>query len=579
MAIFTSIAALVTAGATAIGFSAVTAAAIGATAVQLALSAAASFIFGGGRNTSTTPSASKQQIQATINQSAGPRTRLYGQGLLGGTRAFWETDGNKLYQIIIANHTPLSNRLNYWIDGLPVVVNGSGFVTSDPFGGNDISLDYADGGTVGGDWPDVTAVFPTLWTAAHQLTDQATVKAVFTAPDATSYNKKFPRGPNSSVQIEAQGAAVFDYRTSNTAYTDNAALCIADFLTHPDGFRIDQSRIDEDLFSDFADLCDESVALRFGGSEPRYRIWGVYELSEDPKNVLARMSLACDASIYQTAEGKVGIIGGRYSVPDVTITDDDIYSLERVEGDGAIDGFNVIKGTYTSADHDYQDTEAEAWENTTALLTQPEKSEDMRADMVPSHGQMRRLMKLQINQRNRAWTGSIVTSLVGLKARFPKGDGVHTIRVQYEDLGMDEVVEVMGHEVVAEKSADGAIKWKCAIQIASIDSSWFDWDELTEEGTAPAEPERAAVQGTPTPVIASLVEDVGPIAVVTVTDISRPDLELDAEIRAVGASNFSSMLETDLRAESGVLVAATNYEVRVRYKGGSWSANQPISIT
>lgn len=583
MAIFTAIGAAVSSIAAAVGFGAAAAAAIGATAARFALSVTFSLVAralgpkGGGSSGQSVP---KLEVQATLSQAAGARTRLYGRGLLGGTRAFWETKGNKLYQIIALNHTPLSTALAFWIDGRPVAVDGSSnLVTSEPFQGSDVSILYKDGTGGGGNYPDVVAEFPALWTANHKLTNQATLQTTFTAPAAAEYNKRFPRGPNTQIQVEAEGAAVFDFRSSQSAYSDNASLCIADFLTHADGFRIPSNKIDTQQFSDFADLCDEVVSLKSGGTEPRYRLWGAYSLQDDPKAVLGRMSLTCDASVYQTPEGKVGIIGGKFSVPDVTITDDDIFSFEKVEGDSAIDGFNVLKGIFTSADHDYQDAEAQAWENTASLATQPERADEVSADMVPSHGQMRRILKQQIHKGNRLWTGRLVTNLVGFKARFPKGDGIHTIRVKYSGLGIDEVVEVLGHTIVAEKSGDGVIIWKCIIDVAQVSSDWYDWDPITEEGDPPAEPERPAVEGTPTPAITSLTQDTSNKAVVVVSDISRPDLDLDAQIREVGEAEWSAMFETGLRAESGALNAGTNYEVQVRFKGGAWSAAQNISIT
>lgn len=575
MAIFTALTTFFTGIAASIGFGAAAATAIGAAVTRTLVSSVISLAT---RAFSSKPSIPKQEIQATINQASGPRTRTYGQALLGGTRAFWETDANRLHQIILLNHTAITGNIAYWIDGRQVAINGSGAVISEPFSGSDVVLNWRDGAADGGTWPDVTATFPTLWTAEHKLTGQATIYAKMTAPSGAKFSKRFPRGPNTNIQMEVQGVAVLDTRTGVTAYSDNAGLCIADYLTNVDGYRIPSDKLDATTFNLFADLSDEAVPLKVGGTEPRYRLWGLYSLQDDPKSVLARMVLTCDANIYQTAEGKVGILGGQYSEPDVTITDDDIYHLETVDGDNALDGFNVIKGTYTSADHDYQDVEAQAWENTEALATQPEKSEDMQADMIPSHGQMRRMMKLQFHNRNREWTGQIVTNLVGLKARFPKGDGVHTIRVQYAELGMDEVVEVLGHAITAEKAANGAIIWKCTIDIAQISPDWFAWDAVTEEGTAPDEPERAAVEGTPVPTISSLTQEAGPVSVLVATDISRPDLELDVEIKPDAATDWASMPEAGLRAESSML-ALGDYNVRARFKGGDWATTANITIT
>ncbi len=342
------------------------------------------------------------------------------------------------------------------------------------------------------------------------------------------------------------------------------------------------SRLDAASFSAFADLSDEAVPLKDGGTEQRYRLWGAHSLTEAPKSVLQRMSLACDAHVYQTAEGKVALLGGRYSAPDVTLTDDDIYSLEQVEGDSAMDGFNVLKGIFTSAAHDYQDTEVEAWENTASLAVNSEKSEEMHADMAPSHTQMRRLMKIQMGRLNRRWTGRLTTNLVGIKARFPKGDGIHTIRLQYSELGIDEPVEVLGHTIVAEKAEGGALIWKCHIDVASVDASDFDWDPDTEEGAAPPLPEGAEEDVTPNAVISQLSEVVdGTLRYlrVEIADTGRRDLEMEAQFKKDGVAGWQPMVVTGLIAESGSVLPSTDYLVRARYSGGDWDQSQTIQTS
>lgn len=559
-----------------IGASAAVAAALGAAATRIVIGLALSAVSRALTPKPIVPEVQKQQIQATINQAAGPRTRLYGQALMGGTRAFWETSGGKLYQIVVMNHGPLTARLNYWMDGKRISVDGAGEVLSDPFAGS-VNLAWKNGVGDGGDYADVRSTFPSLWTSAHDLTGQATVKAVFTLPEPAAYSRIFPRGAGTNVQIEAQGAAVYDYRTTTTAYSDNAALVIADYLTHADGYRIPAGKIDTSMFSTFANACDQAIPLNAGGTEKRYRLWGVYSLQEPPKSVLERMTIACDASIFQTAEGKVGIIGGQFSEPDVTITDADIYSLEKVDGNNGLDGFNVLKAIYTSGDHDYQDTEAQSWEDTAALLTQPEKSHEIQLDMSPANGQTRRLMKIEYNKLNRKWTGRLVTSLVGIKARFPKGDGVHTIRVQYADLGMDEVVEVLGHALTAEKGPDGVIIWKCAIDVASIETAWRTWNAATEESASSDAPAIPGPDGVPVPVISSLTQVREDVARVEIDNPSRRDLELEAQIRPTGETEWNAMSAAMLRADSGSLDLGS-YDVRVRFKGGEWSAISTITI-
>jgi hypothetical protein len=580
MAIFTSIGIAIGTAAMSLGASLATATAIGVGAANLAQALVVSLVLNA---LTPRPSMPKQQIRATINQSTGPRTKLYGQALLGGTRAFWEVTDNKLHQIIVMNHGRLDGVINYWTDGLPIEMSG-GLVTDERYdtesGVSYVTVDWRDGSGDGGDYALIKSAFPTIWTDSHKLTGQATVMAIFKAPGPERFPKAFPKGANTDVQIEARGARVYDFRNDTIAYTDNAGLCISNYLDTPDGWNLNRRDLDAEIWSNFADLCDEPMTLRAGGTSPRYRLWGVVSLTEDPKSALARMLATCSAQVYQTPEGKVGIMGGKYVAPDVTITADDIFKFVLVEGTEKLDASNVVRGVYTSAAHAYQDTEADPWEDTAALATQPERSIDFQADMVPEHAQMRRLMKLELKRKNRPFTLSITTNLVGIKARFPKGEGYHVIRVQNADMGFDEVCEVVSHSTYAEDAGDGVLQWRCQMELAGIDPAWNDWEALTEEGDAPIAPAVLDAEGTPVPVITILEQFTAGGAQgvrVTIADINRPDLVMAAQIRLSSSGNWSGMVSTDFEAESVGRTIGSTYDVRVKYNGGVYSA--PASIT
>jgi hypothetical protein len=586
MAVFTSIGIAIGNVALAAGLSLNAAVAIGVGAANLAQAAVVSLVLNA---LTPRPSIPKQQIRATINQATGSRTKLYGQALLGGTRAFWEVTENRLYQIIVTNHGRIDGVERFWIDGKPVTVNVDGFVMDEPYyndniGGifdlSDIILDWRSGATEGGSYNDVKSIFPTAWTNDHKLQGQATIRAAFRASGPEEYSKIFPKGPQTDVQMEARGERVYDLRSASTAYSDNAALCILDYMKSADGWGIPFANFDTAIWSGFANLSDEAMTLRAGGTSPRYRLWGVVSLTDDPKSTLARMEATCSARVYQTAEGKVGIMGGKYVAPDVTITADDIFKFVLIEGTEKLDASNVVRGIYTSEPHGYQDTEAQPWEDEASLATQPERSIDFNADMVPEHAQMRRLMKLHINRSNRPFMLSITTNLVGIKARFPRGEGYHVIRVQNPDMGFDEACEVVSHKTYSQDMGDGALQWRCQIELAGIDPAWNDWDAIVEEGDAPIAPAILEADGTPVPTIVELSQfaaGTGAGIRVKIADINRPDLIFTAQIRLSPSGVWSGMVESDLVAESVGRVVGNTYDVRVKYNGGAYSA--PVSIT
>lgn len=542
------------------------------------------------------PSIPRQQIMANINQTDQPRIRAYGRVLLGGPRAFWEAyaDGGALFQIVVLHHGGVDGLISYWVDGERVTVRADGAVTSPPFetgdDNPDIILDFRNGrdtpvaGIRGGYYPEITAQFPTLWTANHRLDEQATMYARFDLPAMERMPKIFPKGANTVLQAEIRSSLVLT--GAGLAYSENAAWCNRDYLTHQDGWRIDPAFIDGDSFADFAALCGEIVGTRGGGTEQRYRVSGYYTLNDAPKDVSARLLAACDGQIYQTAEGKVGILGGRWSEPDVTITADDIMAFEAKDGFDPFSDFNVLKATFISPAHGYQPTEVAERRDDVALLTQPERVEQMDLDMVPSGSQAQRLQKIAAAKKKRALTGTLTTNLVGLKARFPKGDGIHTIRIDAPEAGLDGVFEVMSHRF---SIPDG---W-CEIGIASIENP-YDWDALTEDFELP--PALADLQKPvhviPPPAGASLTQV--PVRIsgdtwggklrLTVTPSLRADLELQAQVAkgdraATWPGEWAAMAGDRSSAETGILENEAAYTVRYRWRGQTgWQKAGTVTI-
>lgn len=540
----------------------------------------------------------RQQVQATINQTDSPRIRAYGRNLLGGTRAFFEAQSGHLHQIVVAHHGAVDGLTRIWVDGEPVA---TGATPPGADAGGRVNRYLAvlfrngagDGGNYAGvfagdglGWKDLHEAFPTIWTPQHRLRGQATFYAVFGDPADEDLQKYFPKGPHTQVQVEIRASLVRNM-LGELVYSENAALCIRDYLTHADGWRIPAASIDNDSFGRFAQICGQAVPLLAGGTEPRYRISGHYALDDAPKDVTGRMLAACDGQVYQTPEGSVGILGGAWSEPDVTITADDILELSIEDGFDPFTDFNVLKGSFVSPVHSYQPTEVPDLRDAADLAAQGERVEQIEIDMCPSGSQMQRLMRIMWAKRRRAITGMMTTNLVGLKARFPKGDGIHTIRVRAPEFGVDGVFEVTSHSF----DVPGG---QCRIGIASLDNP-YPWDLSMERQipTATGDLPRP-VHVTPPPEGASLTQV--PVRIsgdtwggklrLTVNSIARNDLRLEAQVAvgnvaadAGGAVQWTAMSGDRFAAETGILQNEQTYTVRYRWRGhGAWQKAGTVTV-
>ena len=561
----------------ALGLSANVAAAVISVGQSLSWSLAASLL--------TRSKVSGQQVQATISQTDAPRIRAYGRNLLGGQRVFFESHDDHLHQIIVAHHGQVDGLIRVWIDGEPVSteasppgVDGGGRVN------RYLAVFLKDGSGEGGDyggvfdadglgWSDLTEAFPALWTPQHRLQNQATIYSVFGDPSDEDFVKYFPKGAYTVVQAEVRGSLVRDL-SGAMVYSENAGLCIRDLMTHVDGWNIPVARLDTASWQAFVNLCGQAVQLADGGTEMRYRLCGFYSLDDALKGTTARMLATCDGQIYETAEGKIGILGGQWSEPDVTITADDILSIEMTDGYDPFTDYNVLKGSFVSPLHAYQSTEVAELRDEASLATQEERVEQYDNDMVPSNVQMQRLMKIKFAKDRREHTGTIRTNLVGLKARWPKGDGIHTIRIVAEEFGIDGVFEVTSH---AFSIPDGY----CDIGIASI-ANPYGWTAAEERPLPPSvadlgKPDHTVLPPQNPVVVQQQVLVSGAVQgvklVVTVDDPGRESLTLKAQVaQGEHAANSTSARWVEMpvaayRAETGVLDDRQSYTVRVKWAG------------
>lgn len=521
------------------------------------------------------PQTSTPQAQATQNQATGPRIRGYGNAKLGGTRAFWDSRDGTLFQIIMAHHGEISAFNQFYIGDINVARDGLGYVNSAPFNGQ-VLIQTATGATDQAAYSGMTALWPGVWTAEHRLRGIASWFVRFYSPSPERFQLVFPDGYNTPVTCVCSLSKIWDPRdptqsqsdATTWAWRDNASLCIMDYLTHKDGYNLSINDIDIPSFTAFADVCDEPVALAAGGAQPRYRLWGVYSLSDEPQDVLRKMQATCDAEFYQTAEGKIAIRGGKWEAPTVTITERDILGHSMEQGNNKFSAFNQLKIIYTSAQHGFQRMEATAWNNLADQFERGILPTELDLDLVPTGPQARRLAKIHIGKSNPEWKGTIVANLSALNAL-----GERTVRVVLPELQIDDAFFVAGFSIRPDLSG-------VEISVISISEESYLWDAETEElADAPIPQDTTPDLTLPVPLSLTLSEPIADVVRATVASPGRDDIELQVQIRAGAGSLWQEMQvdpDTPLQAEFGPVVAGT-YQVRARWRGqqntaGEWTS-------
>lgn len=296
----------------------------------------------------------------TIRSPIAARQIIYGQCKTSGVLVYISTTGTKneyLHMVIaLAGHEVEEIGDVYFNDEL--VLTGSGSSASGKYAG------YAEiYKKLGGDTQTVetnleaatSGLTDGKWTSNHRLRGIAYVYV------RLKWNAEVFVGGIPNVSAIVKGKKVWDPRTSTTAYSANAALCLRDYLTDTRlGMAMDASEIDDTSFITAANICDEQVQvlpLSPATYENRYEANGVVSTAETPDGNIGKL-LSAMGGLIAYSGGKVVVYAGNYRIPAVTLNETHFVGALNVQTKtSARDRVNGVKGVYVSPDNNWQVTD------------------------------------------------------------------------------------------------------------------------------------------------------------------------------------------------------------------------------
>lgn len=172
----------------------------------------------------------------------------------------------------------------------------------------------------------------------------------------------FPNGPP-EVTAVVKGKKVYDPRTSTTAWSDNPALCLRDYITsgkegtnatiYNYGISEDIESVDDSLVTIAANVCDYlNYPVLSGGT--RFSLNGAFTTNTTPYDAIQNLSTAMGGLLWY-AQGKWRMKPAYYTDPVLDLNEDDLRSGISVNTrHSRRDNFNVVKGTFRGPESDYQ---------------------------------------------------------------------------------------------------------------------------------------------------------------------------------------------------------------------------------
>lgn len=316
------------------------------------------------------PSIADRGLTQMVKQAIVEREIVYGRIKKSGPVVYLSSTGavNKFAHLVVvlASHECEAIE-SIFIDDIEVQYNTStGQVTNEEFikDGEKLAWVYtrlgASGQTAFQELIDATSGEDDPWTSSHTLSGMCAIYVKLKWNSSVWSNGL----PNISAVVKGKND-IYDPRTGLRSYTDNAALCIFDYLSNkwpaetealrtPIGLGIVGGESDTTAWSTEADICDELVPVAAGGNEKRYTCNGVVNTLDSQDTILEALLTSCAGKITYRG-GQYFLLTGTYRTPAVTLTQEDILSdISVAVLQSRADVFNGVKGTYVTEDNDWQ---------------------------------------------------------------------------------------------------------------------------------------------------------------------------------------------------------------------------------
>jgi hypothetical protein len=308
-----------------------------------------------------------------------PQEYIYGRVRKGGTITYLESKkvstkqsginqkNNFLHMVItIAGHE-VDDIEKIYLNDKEVSLTSSGYVTSSPWAsGNkyDLLFNLAGAPTNTDFYRDVkypirikthngsqTSADSSLKAESKNITSSFIGNGIAYIYMRCNYDEDVFANGIPLVTAVIKGKKIYNPATSTTAWSDNPALCIRDYIVSSSG--LGDPNVDETSFAVAKNICDEDINLKKGGVQKRYTLNGVVSSEQQTGDILNQMLSSCIGSLFY-GQGKWQLKAGAYVAPIKHLTLDDFRSPIALQTRSSLrDLFNSVQGTFIDTAQDW----------------------------------------------------------------------------------------------------------------------------------------------------------------------------------------------------------------------------------
>lgn len=441
-------------------------------------------------------SSANQERQGSVTQlQMGEvyREVLFGRECTGGSLVWGWNDGGKGYDnetVVIALADHLCDALEgLYVDDVYRTFTADGAVA----GESGLSV-YWRNGAEGQTFP---ASLRTLagFSTNDRLTGVAYVVVRYTVKWAEA------RGGRARFRFVVRGKRCYDARKDSTVpggsgahrwatpstweWTENAEVCLynwrrgiyaLDRVTQADqllvGRGLSALEAPPEASIGRANICDELVGLRSGGSELRYRVGGTIRSSDAFIDVETWFEAAMAGTIVQP-EGGVQVDPGVAKTPALFITDADLFDGDPIvfrEFKPGPKRVNSVLARYTEPSQRWNDHGTPIRRNLTDVLADGPEEETLPLLLVKSGTQAQRIAEIRRRRRRLERTAQI--TLPPRLSGVEEGDWIVWTSDRYTE-GLPIAFEVQGYSIGEAR--------RTRLSLEEISASCYSWTPATDE--------------------------------------------------------------------------------------------------
>ena len=419
--------------------------------------------------------ATMQGRTVSVRSPAASRRIVYGRARAGGTivyiesRAGADKEDGILDLVIVLAGRPVQSIGAVYFDG-EMAINAAGAAQGRYAGFATVQKQY--GTETSSALSTLISVSGGKWTAAHRMQGCAAIHvSLTTSPDV------YPSGiPNISVDMEGRND-IFDPRTGTTGYSENPALCLANYMADARfglGAGIGSGDgIESAALIAAANICDETVAKVGGGTEPRYACNGILDTQVAPKaNIEGLLTAMAGTCAWQA--GQWQIYAGAYRIPSLSLTADDVVGngLQMTTRQSRASNFNAVRGTFVAPENDWQEDDFPAYVSS-AYVAEDGGETVWRDIILPytiSASMAQRLAKIEVERNRRQ-----LTVFMDGKLRCWQAAVGDTVALTYPRWGLSSKPFEVSSMALGLEGGDGGPALTSQLALRETAPGVYDW--------------------------------------------------------------------------------------------------------